>query len=263
MEHDESGDGCDAYAVHYRQTSPAYDRFRLDDDGDVDATLAVMDSLHSLSGARYLDIGCGTARYSRRAQGYSVELSIGVDRSIDQVRSGGFERVAVCDAARLPLADDGFDVCSLIMMLQQNDALTVGKIVGEAIRVVRPAGLVFIKTRSEADINEALYPELFPSSAVVNLARYPSVESLKAQLVGRGIVDIIETPLRRFREMSATEYLESVRARHNTTLSLIPPQEYESGVQKLELVLAGVERVQVPLFHTIVSGRKGHSSHPR
>jgi SAM-dependent methyltransferase len=93
------------------------------------------------AGRATLDLGCGEGRVGRRLaeRGHRVA---GVDVSPLLValahEGGGYEYVVEADAARLPFADDTFDLVVAFMSLQDIDDMAGA--VAEASRVLEPGG---------------------------------------------------------------------------------------------------------------------------
>lgn len=87
-----------------------------------------------------LDVGCGTGLHFQavRATG---RVPIGVDYSADQLRHARARGVCVqADAAALPFADGAF--ATVLMVWISTDVDDFAAVVREAVRVLRPGGLL-------------------------------------------------------------------------------------------------------------------------
>ncbi len=184
--------------------------------------------------ARLLDVGCGTGRLAVPLSG--AHRVVGVDTSREMLaiarRKGGSADFLLADATRLPFARDAFDVALAVMVLHLVRDLRGA--LGEIARTSRRAVIatVDIQARKPHAIDEA-----FPSLQGIDEARFPRIPDLVAACREAGFpaVEVHEAPRRV--ESSTAEFLERVRGRYISTLSVLPPGEFERGLAWLEAVL--------------------------
>jgi ubiquinone/menaquinone biosynthesis C-methylase UbiE len=88
-----------------------------------------------------LDLGCGTGHYLEALSG-SGRMVVGLDRSADQLRYAAtrWPNVVQGDAASLPFPDGAFSAVVTIWI--STDVDNFADVLGEAVRVLRPGGLV-------------------------------------------------------------------------------------------------------------------------
>ena len=108
--------------------------------------LAVLDRLVQLDGADVLDVGCGGGALVRRlaergARAIGLEIS---ERQLGQARDHDAGRFVVGRAEDLPLDDDSLDVVLFMRSLHHVPESSMLPALGDARRVLRPGGLVFV-----------------------------------------------------------------------------------------------------------------------
>jgi len=99
------------------------------------------------SGARFLDVGCGTGRWVRRYEesGFAV---VGVDATIEMLQIARARRtrspLVVGLAENLPFSDAAFDCLSDITVVQHFPYELQSKALQEMIRVLKPGGWLIL-----------------------------------------------------------------------------------------------------------------------
>lgn len=116
---------------------------------------------HIPGGANVLDIGCGEGRNMRTIFERTKEIT-GVDedeRAVDDARKSfvGISTVKIirANAAKLPFADQTFDVVTFLMILPNLDDLE-NIVMGEVSRVLKVGGRVILSTFSEDAFEERI-----------------------------------------------------------------------------------------------------------
>ncbi|MFE2329470.1 class I SAM-dependent methyltransferase [Streptomyces sp. NPDC059385] len=159
-------------------------------------------------GLRWLDVGCGTGALSRVvAERCRPRAVLGVDPSrgfVASARAGApaAARFVVGDAASLPARDAGWDVVGSGLVL--NFLPEPGAALAEAVRVVRPGGLVAAYVWDYAEGMELLRRfwrvavAVDPSAAEVDeTRRFPVCrpEPLRALWADAGLAEVAVAPI--------------------------------------------------------------------
>jgi SAM-dependent methyltransferase len=108
--------------------------------------LAILGCRNDWHGLRLLDLGCGRGRYWPHWQAWGADVS-GLDisrKSLDSPNSSTFR--AIGSLARLPWADNAFDIVCLLETLQHLPDPAAA--LGEAVRVLAPGGSIVIIDRN-------------------------------------------------------------------------------------------------------------------
>lgn len=243
------------YDEFYAAGAQAFDEIRLDRDEEIELTCAAL-ARDLTDGSLVLDIGCGTGRYGAalKAAGYRV---IGIDASTAQVEIARKRIEAICaSATSIPLDANVADACAYIMMLHQLSKSERQCALVECRRLLNSGGVCFVKTASHDDLRRRPFNDYFPSALMRNLKRYPSVEQLAEEMAEVGLdVSRIENTHSEL-QLPTSRFLDAVRRRHNTTLAVLPEEEFRSGLAALEGDFASRKDVLVPHYHTLIFARR-------
>ncbi len=122
------------------------------------------------AGGRVVDVGCGNGRYLRQLAATTTAELVGLDLSAALLsdlrpRLGARARLAVCDAAALPLPERTADVVLAMHMLYHVADMAQGA--RELRRIVKPDGTVLVATNADGHLAEI---DALVSAAVRELA---------------------------------------------------------------------------------------------
>ena len=222
--------------VDYAKLAPDYDAVRgsetLDREYWFDGLREVGQIRH---GDRILDLGAGTGRFSKLAA--EVGTVVAADRSLDMLErargKGPFSRVRA-DALSLPFRPDAFDATLLVMVVHQLPDLS--RALREVARVSRH---VAIATSDMTTRTLGILDEAFPSLLPIDRARFPSIPDLVQALRAAGFPHVVVQGRPYRRRLTVSEELDRVRRRYISTFDLLPPGEFERGLEFLEREMPG------------------------
>ncbi|HWE35883.1 MAG TPA: class I SAM-dependent methyltransferase [Isosphaeraceae bacterium] len=128
--------------------------------------VAVLRALRPVDGGRVLDLGCGKGRFAQRLQGEGFDV-VGLDLSAAMLAAAGDLPRVRGSARRLPFASGSFDGVIAIEMFEHLHPDSIGAVLAEVRRVLRPGGIVAIVDKNAAAL-DARRPWL-PAVAVKRL----------------------------------------------------------------------------------------------
>ena len=149
------------YNDYYHKIGRKYNHIRLDTENDMENVMNIIEKYGASKNLKILDIGCGTGKYGKMMKkgGYQV---VGIDKSDSQVNQAKeLIESYVADATMIPFDDSSFDICTMIMMIQQLSKKDRIKAIEEAYRVLKKGGLLIIKTCSHEDCSTDLLLNIF------------------------------------------------------------------------------------------------------
>ncbi len=197
-----------------------------------------------------LEIGCGTGNFTLHMERISRSRIVALDLSFGMLAkaAGKLSRTSLvqADAIRSPFPDGSFALVAGAFVLHHigdRDALfrEIRRLVGAPNR---PGRAAFVTT-GHAEIRSHPLAEFFPSFAAVDLARFPDIPEVEVGLRRSGFEDVRVEPVEVRRSASERHYLEKVRGRFISTLSLIPRPEFEEGLARLEAAVASGRRLDL------------------
>lgn len=190
------------------------------------------------AGSKVLELGCGTGNYIRAIGSLTGCSAWGVDPSaamLAEARSQQPQVTWICAPAENPgLTDAQFDfVFNVDAVHHFQDR---ARVFSGIARLLQTTGNVCTATDSEEIIqNRAPLSIYWPETIELELARYPRISTLEAELRDAGLVNLSRE------EVSATGWLTDptpYRAKAFSALRLLPEPTFEGGLRHLEADLA-------------------------
>jgi SAM-dependent methyltransferase len=241
--------------VDYDTISAVYDGAR-----SVNAELAetVRREARIGSGARVLDIGCGTGNIEA-ALAKMIDLKVvGVDLSLGML---GKARSKVSDAGwvqadctNLPLKDDVFDSAFMLYMVHY---LKDFRPVIENVHHVLRSGRLVILTASHEQIENSFMSGFFPSLAPIDKSRFHAIDSILEAMRTAGFSDVKSRAIAVAKVTPDESYLRKVESKHVSTFHLMSDEEFRLGLEKMRQYIREHEG-DPPFDHmgTLISGEK-------
>lgn len=248
----------DSWKVHYSGISKTYDKHRSYSGSEIKE---IIDFAGIKPGTKILDLGCGTGNVACALCRIIDVDTIGLDISLPMLRVAREKSLEVvcADASRgrLPFRDGSFDVIIGGYIIHQIENLD--NLFAECYRILR-GGVIALLTSSHRQI-ERQHPvikQFFPGLIDADKARFPDIPVIEHLLNSTGFTDIQhqETRVRRF--PLDEDYLEKVRGKYVSTYQLLPQNDFEAGVARLETYIRNLKKPDIREWRgTLISGRKG------
>ncbi|HKV31173.1 MAG TPA: methyltransferase domain-containing protein [Candidatus Dormibacteraeota bacterium] len=226
----------------FAEIAPRYDALRPLSAGDRARLQSMLQEAALEPGDSVVEVGCGTGRMTLPLSAMTPAGVTGVDteaRMLDVAR--GKDAAGRIDwirgsAYRLPL-DDG--IAGLVMMVMVVHLLRQRvRAFTEVRRILRPGGRLSLWTFTPRHVEDFYLNPYFPSIAVIDRPRFPSVEVLSAELRRAGFEEVRVQVMDEPRQLDIADVVDRVRGRYISTLAMLPPLEYRLGLQQLEEMLA-------------------------
>jgi len=216
---------------YYQTIAPDYARHRHVHPG-------VLNGLISTAGigpaSSVLEIGCGTGNYLAALDEAAACDCWGIDPSgamlAEARKTCPGAQLSCAPAEHMGLPADRFDLAFAVDVIHHVSDRP--RAFQECRRVLRAGGKLCLVTDSPEIIrSREPLSTYFPETVEVELARYPSIDTLGAELRDAGFDDVIETEVELRNDLAD---IEPYRARVFSSLRLISQDAFERGLQRLE-----------------------------
>lgn len=241
--------------VDYDSISATYDGAR-----SVNAELAetILQEAGLRSGARVLDIGCGTGNIEA-ALAKTIDLKVvGVDLSLGMLREANAKvpeaRWVQADCVRLPLKDTAFE--GALMLYMVHHLTNFRSVIADVHKMLRSGRLVIL-TASHEQIETSFMSGFFPSYASIDKARFPTIDSILEAMRTAGFSDVKSRTIAVAKVTPDERYLRKVESKHVSTFHLMSDEEYRVGLERMRQYISEHEG-DPPFDHmgTVISGEK-------
>jgi len=205
------------------------------------------------SGSLVLDIGCGTGRFSIELRASTGCILVGLDPSSEMLReafgkdNSGPVAWIRGDGQLFPFPDEVFDCVYMTFVLHHMERKDLA--LQEIYRVLKKGGRCVILTTSHSQIKRHILND-FPGVTAIDLKRFPSVPSIKKSMSSRSFKNIHYHVFHRFESTPTHKYLQRVRNKYASTLTLFSDEEFRQRFKVFQ------KKVQTKYGHHIkrVSG---------
>ena len=194
---------------------------------------------------RLLDVGCGTGALVAAAVERLGVKAWGVDASepmLARARERGVRGAAfkLAQADDLPFRKGWFDAVTMRLVVHALGDRRCGAL-AEARRVLTPEGRLFVWTFASDHFTGHHLRRYLPDLPAIDLARFPSAETLVSELSAAGFGEVRLRWFEQGGSVSRERAAEQLRARHLSTIHLLPPEQVSAAAERLEAEAAAAE----------------------
>jgi len=213
-----------------------------------------------------LDIGCGTGRFTKllASRGFTTT---GVDKSrvmLEAARASEAAAVAATEGAKQTvrylrsdankrLPEGQWDALTFFFSAQY---MAFDQPFWRRVRAaLKPSGIVAFATFAHRHFIETELTRFFPSIPRIDLARFPSIPSLRRSLQANGFDDVRDYEVENHDDIPPAVLIGRVERKYLSSLHLLEPAEYEAGLARMRSELHGMPSLQRTLRATVVTAR--------
>jgi ubiquinone/menaquinone biosynthesis C-methylase UbiE len=182
-----------------------------------------------------LDVGCGTGRFALNMLTVKPSVFVGLEPSTEMLKQAimkdRLRRILWIrgDGQQLSLQSNLFHCVYMTLVIHHMKAKEMA--LRQIYRVLKKDGRCVIMTNSHSCIKKHVL-SYFPGVLAIDLKRFPSIPWLKKTMKDVGFRDVHHHILRYDRGyISTNEYLERVRSRYVSTLTLLSKDEFRRGLR--------------------------------
>jgi SAM-dependent methyltransferase len=216
----------------YAQISKYYDKVR---NAEISAWVSRIVELGCIKRiSLVLDVGCGTGRFPLSILAQTKATIASIDLSKDMLRKAvkkpKAKRVfwAQADGQRLPFRENCFDCVYMTLVLHHYSDKVKG--LKELHRVLKRNGKCIIVTQSHSKIRKHIISN-FPKISAIDLKRFPSIPFTIDVMNKIGFTKVKTRRIeRKERRITLQDYLEKVRNKYLSTLTLLTDKEFQKGM---------------------------------
>ncbi len=218
--------------VDYSQISKYYDKVRK---AEIDAWISRIVEFGCIEKSScVLDVGCGTGRFPLGILTLTKATIVSIDLSADMLKEAmkkaGAEKIfwVQADGHSFPFKNRHFDCVYMTLVLHHLEDKTTG--LQEVYRVLKKDGKCVIMTQSHSKIRRHIISN-FPRISAIDLKRFPSIPSTMDLMVKIGFTKVQTCRIQRDEGViPLEEYLNSVRNKYISTLTLLTEEEFRKGM---------------------------------
>ncbi len=182
-----------------------------------------------------LDVGCGTGRFSIPIAGQFRCTVIGIDPSSSMLTRAR-EKCPIeikwlsARAEAIPFTDGLFDLCLVSQVIHHFQDKQQAFF--EMYRVLQHGGRLGIRYSSHAQLETILDYRFFPSALDIERRRMPDIHVVRDLMQTVGFNAVEEQVICQKLFESPERYLEKLRNKYASVLSLITEEEFQQGLEE-------------------------------
>jgi len=180
-----------------------------------------------------LDVGCGTGRFTLGISTLKNSMIWALEPSIEMLKQAVAKDKSRNilwirgDGQKLPFRDDFFNCVYMTLVIHHIENSEM--VLQEIYRALKKGGKCVIMTNSHYRMKKHVLHD-FPGVTAIDLKRFPSVPSLKEAMKKIGFRDVRYHIVQQDEGyMPTDEYLERVRNKYISTLTLLSEEAFQRG----------------------------------
>jgi ubiquinone/menaquinone biosynthesis C-methylase UbiE len=223
----------------YSSIAALYDQGRPLSEQNIDLWLGMIARYaKAREGARLLDLGCGTGRFTIPI---AVKLHFnvtGADSSremLDKARekdTGKLVRWDLQDAQHLTYPGNSFDIVFMSHLLHHCD--DPYQVIHQCWRVLKVPGVILLRYGAIEQIRDDVEHVFFPEALAIDEPRTFSIRKTEDCLEEAGFNGIISEEITQRTYDTGYAHLEAVMVKSTSVLTMISPESFEKGISKLK-----------------------------
>jgi len=222
----------------YRQISVTYDVSRRLSEENLERWIKLIsEKIGSYQKVDFLDLGCGTGRFSipiAMRLGYSVT---GTDISKEMIlkareKTGESQiKWVIQDVTTLSFPDCSFDVAFMSHLLHHVDEPL--SVVKECYRILKPEGTIFNRYGAMENIRDDPEHRFFPEAVELDEACIPTIKQVEKWFRTAGFNDVSSETIAQQTYKSAEEILRKAELKSTSVLTLLSQPAFGHGLKTL------------------------------
>jgi len=224
--------------ANYKQIANTYDVAHTLSDKNLELWIELISGkIGPCQKVEFLDLGCGTGRFSipiATRLGYSVTGADNSEEMLQEARKkdGGAQvKWDIQDATSLSYPDRSFDAVFMSHLLHHVDEPL--KVVKECYRVLRLGGTILNRYGAIEDIRDDPEHRFFPETIELDEVRTPTAEQVEKWFRTAGFNDVSSETVVQQTCRSAEERLRKAELKSISVLTLISQSAFEQGLETL------------------------------
>lgn len=242
-------------SIDYDKVSRVYDNVRV---GDPEMVHQILQGVHLDDSSLVLDVGCGTGNNTLLLGQATQARIVGLDISYGMLEKARekMKHVPLVQAPAdcLPFRNNVFHFTYMTEVIHHIS--TPRTSIQDIYRVLTTDGALCIVTQSHEQIDGRMTSRFFPASAKVDKERYPDIDVIEKYMSSAGFSRVSIQDYKFRPTQLGEDYLETVQNRGYSMLHKISNEDYERGLQELQIAFARGEKLAYSAGYSFVWGFK-------
>ena len=223
----------------YSEIASYYDAARQLPGGTIEQWIQLIRDRGKLKrGSLCLDLGCGTGRFTIPIAERTGARTVGADLSQEMLAEAASKPGADavwwvrCDAHDLAFRSGAFQCIFMSLLLHHVEDME--QTLRECYRALRRGGVCLIRTSAHEDMETMPVYRFFPRAWEIDRNRLPAISVIEDSMLCAGFRHVAHEKVVQELVASAEAYLDKMRRKNISALTLISDEEFAEGLRRLE-----------------------------